>query len=221
MSMNIIRAKYPNCQAFLQSYQSNFPGGGVFIPTRKKHELGSSAVVDVRFPELRSRVLVRGIIAWRRAGKRRTKLRAGVGVEFLAVEKRKKEFLLGVAQGDIVDLTQRRHRRLPVEIRVDWREKTERERQVSTLEDIGEGGAFIRSTRFLPIGSAVILEITAPGGERQIAIEAVVAWTCHTIGEEGMGVEFRCRDIGGTRLLKELVRRIERFEEHMAEPLVV
>jgi type IV pilus assembly protein PilZ len=217
MSMNIVRAKYPDSQAFLRSYQTNFPGGGVFIPTRKKYELGSSVVVDVRFPELRSRVLVRGVIAWRRAGKRRTKLRAGVGVEFLATEQRKREFLLGVARGDIVDLTQRRHRRLPVEIRVDWRQKTERERHLSTVEDIGEGGAFIRTTHFLPIGSAVILEITAPGGERKIAIEGVVAWTCHTPDEEGMGVEFRCRDIGGTRLLKELVRRIERFEAPLVE----
>jgi len=149
--MIILKAKYTDGRGFLRHYQNNFPGGGVFIPTRKKYELGSSVVVDVRFPELRSKVLVRGIIAWRRAGKRRTKLRAGVGVEFLTAENKKRDFLLGVAEGQIVDLTQRRHRRLPVEIRVDWREKSDRSWHIASVEDIGEGGAFIRTTDFLPV----------------------------------------------------------------------
>lgn len=214
--MNILRAKYSDRESFLRSFQASFPGGGLFVPTRRQHELGTPVVVDVRFPELRSKVLVRGVIAWRRSGKRRTKLRGGIGVEFLLAESRKVEFLLAVARNEIVDLTQRRHRRLPVEIRVDWREKSDRYWHISSVEDIGEGGAFIRTTTFQPVGTSVILEITAPGGENKIALEALVSWTRHTPGEEGMGVEFRCRDLGGSRLIKELVRRIERFEEALA-----
>jgi len=210
--MNIVRAKFSDSPSFLRNYQSTFPGGGVFIPTRKKYELGSSVVVDVRFPDLRSRVLVRGVVAWRRAGKRRTKLRAGIGVEFLNADRKKTEFLVGVAHGEIVDLIQRRHRRLPVVISVDWRAKSDRNWHISAVEDIAEGGAFVRTTEFLPVGTSVILEIVAPGGQNKIAIEAMVAWTRHTPGEEGMGVEFRRRDIGGTRLLREVVRRIERVE---------
>lgn len=210
--MNIIKAKYRDGQAFLRAYQENFLHGGIFVPTRKKIELGTSVVADVRFPDLRNTLMIRGIIAWRRAGKRRTKLRAGLGLEFLASESKKRDFLVGVANGQIVDIIQRRHRRLPVEIRVDWRGKSDRSWQISSVEDIGEGGAFIRTTSFQPVGSSVILEITAPGGERKIPIEGVIAWTCHTPDEEGMGVEFRCRDLGGARRLKELVRRIERME---------
>jgi len=210
--MNILRAKYQDGQGFVQAFQSDSLHGGLFIPTRKKLPLGSPVVVDVRFPELRSVVLVRGFLAWRRAGKNRSKLRAGLGVEFLASEANKCEFLLGVAKGDIIDLVQRRHRRLPVDLRVGWRLKADRTWQINQLDDIGEGGAFIRTTQFLPLGSPVILEIVAPGGERKISIEAKVAWTRHTPGEEGIGVEFKCRDGGGTRLLQELVRRIERLE---------
>jgi hypothetical protein len=66
----------------------------------------------------------------------------------------------------------------------------------------------------------VILDLTAPGGERTLSIEARVAWTRHTPGEEGIGVEFRCRDTGGARLLQEIVRRIERLgTEPTAEPV--
>jgi Tfp pilus assembly protein PilZ len=221
MTMNILRAKYSDGRSFLQAYQTESLRGGLFIPTRKKLPLGSAVVVDVRFAELRSVVLVRGFIAWRRAGKNRSKLRAGLGVEFLASETRKCEFLRAVAEGGIIDLAQRRHRRLPVDLKVGWREKSDRTWQMSVLEDIGEGGAFIRTTQFLPIGSSVILEIAAPGGERKIPIEGRVTWTLHTPNEEGIGVEFRCRDSGGARLLQELVRRIERLEEQQSGSMIV
>jgi len=214
--MNILRAKYLDGHGFLQAYQSDSLHGGVFIPTRKKLPLGAPVVVDVRFAELRSVVLMRGFIAWRRAGKNRSKLRAGLGIEFLASELSKREFLLAVAKGSVIDLAQRRHRRLPVELRVGWRLKSDRSWHIDQLDDIGEGGAFIRTTDFLPLGSQVILEIIAPGGERKISIEGRVAWTRHTPNEEGIGVEFRCRDSGGARLLQELVRRIERLEREPA-----
>jgi len=40
-------------------------------------------------------------------------------------------------------------------------------------------------------------------------IEARVAWRRADPGNEGLGIEFRCRDTGGLRRLKELVRRLE------------
>jgi Tfp pilus assembly protein PilZ len=211
--MTILKAKYSDGQALISAFQTDPQHCCLFIPTRKKLPLGTPAIVDVRFPELRSTIMVRGFIAWRRAGKNRSKLRAGLGVELLASESKKIAFLMGVARGEIVDLSQRRHRRLPVEIRAGWRLKSERDWHVSQLDDIGEGGAFVRTTNFLPVGSPLLLEITAPGGERTILIEGRVTWTRHTPGEEGIGVEFRRRDSGGVRLLQEIVRRLERLEE--------
>jgi Tfp pilus assembly protein PilZ len=210
--MNLIKAKYPDGDAFLQAYLKDSLHGGVFVATRRPFPLGSPIVVDIRFGELRSAVLMRGFIAWRRAGNHRSKLRSGLGIEFLASEEQKRSFLVGVARGEIVDLAQRRHRRLPVDVRVGWRLKADRSWHIDELEDIGSGGAFIRTTTFLPVGSPVILEITAPGGLRTISIEGRIAWTRHTPGAEGIGVEFRCRDGGGTRLLQELVRRLERLQ---------
>lgn len=208
--MNIIKAQYIDGKEFLKSYQPDFSHGGLFIPTRARYEVGSQVIIDVRFNELRSTILVRGLIAWRRAGKHRTKLRAGVGVEFLSSEQKKCEFLLGVAEGKILDLMQRRRRRLPIVLDIGWRSKAEREWHTSYLEDIGEGGAFIRSTELLSEGSPVILEVTAPGGQRAIALEGRVAWIQkQPEADQGMGVEFRRRDAGGVRLVRELLRRLE------------
>ena len=54
----------------------------------------------------------------------------------------------------------------------------------------------------------------ATGGEwwhaaAPLSIEGRVAWARQEPGLEGIGVEFRCRDTGGLRRLKELVRRLE------------
>jgi uncharacterized protein (TIGR02266 family) len=212
--MTLIKTRYRSSDAFLEAYQQQFMHGGWFVATRVAHELGSAVVFDPRFPDLRSRVLVRGYIAWRRPARQvvegsvTTRLRAGVGIELSAGERRKRDYLLAVARGDVVDLTQRRHRRLPVSLEISWRLRGERARFSSQLEDIGEGGAFVRTHEFLPVGSTVLLEVTPPGGAAPLSIEARVAWTHHTVGEEGMGVEFRCRDTGGARRLRELVRRI-------------
>lgn len=207
--LKMLNAKYPTVDEFLSSYQSMLLNGGVFIPTRFKHERGSPVLVEVRFPGLKSKVLIQGKVAWRRAGKRSASLRAGVGIEFLPTERRKRDYLLGVAQGTIVDRARRRHRRLPVQLNVDWREKSTNTWYSSLTEDISEGGLFIRSDHLLSPGSSLVMELLAPGGQRKISVEGVVARISNDESERGMGIEFRARDMGGARLLREIVRRIE------------
>jgi Tfp pilus assembly protein PilZ len=211
--MRILRARYRSGDEFLRHYQPSFLHGGIFYPTREqKISLGEAVVVEISFPELRNRVMLRGFVAWRRAGRHRTKLRAGLGVEFLAADRYKRNYLLSVAKGEVVDLAQRRHRRLPVELRVDWRVKEAKGSFSSLLDDIGPGGAFIRTTDFLPPGTEIILDVLPPGSIIPLSVAGRVAWTRHTSGEEGVGVEFKARDAGGIRRLRELVRRLESLE---------
>jgi Tfp pilus assembly protein PilZ len=219
--MIIIRAKYPDAKSFLDSYLANYRYGGAFFPTRRRIPVGYPVIMDVRFPELRSKVLLRGIITWRRSGKRLEKIRAGLGIEFLGSEIRKRDFVLEVARGTRVDQAHRRHRRLPVDISVDWKEKTGRSWNSATLDDFGPGGTFIKTTHCLPVGTPVLLELMAPGGQRKIPIQGDVAWIRNIPGDEGMGIAFRCRDLGGSRLIKELIRRLEDADAHLALPRAV
>ena len=62
----------------------------------------------------------------------------------------------------------------------------------------------------------IVLDVTPPGSLRPLEIAGRVAWTRHTDGEEGIGIEFKTRDAGGTRRLKELVRRLELLEAESA-----
>jgi len=214
--MRILRARYASGEDFLRHYQPSFAGGGLFFPTREALKPGEPIIVEIRFPGLANKQMIRGFVAWRRAGKHRTKLRAGLGIEFHAAEARRRDFLIAVAKGEIVDMVTRRHRRLPVQLTASWRVVFDREKHTSHIEDIGPGGAFLRTTQFFPPGTEIVLDVTPPGALRPLEIAGRVAWTRHSDGEEGIGIEFKTRDAGGTRRLKELVRRLELLEAESA-----
>jgi Tfp pilus assembly protein PilZ len=208
--MRILKARYRNTGEFLAHLQSSFASGGIFYPTREPIPVGENVVVEVRFPELTDRQLLRGFVAWRRPARHRQKIRAGVGIEFLPTEKSKVDFLTQLAKGELErPVAPRRHRRLPVELGVSWRVKEERANFSSKLDDIGAGGAFIRTTESPTPGTPLVLEVLPPGAAVPLSIEGRVAWARQEPGSEGFGVEFRCRDTGGLRRLKELVRRLE------------
>src|SRR5262245_37369424 len=127
--MRILKGRYRSAGEFLAHLQPSFASGGVFYPTREPMPVGENVVVEVRFPELTDRVLVRGFVAWRRPARHRQKIRAGVGIEFLPTEERKVEFLTALARGELVrPVAPRRHRRLPIELGVSWRVKEDRSR---------------------------------------------------------------------------------------------
>ena len=210
--MRILKARFRSGDEFIENYLPALPGGGLFYPTREQIPVGTDLLVEVRFPELANRQMMRAFVAWRRPGRHRTGLRAGLGLELQAQESRRRDFLLAVAHGEVQDMTARRHRRLPVALIAAWRVALDRETHSSHVEDIGPGGAFLRTTEFLPAGTEIVLDITPPGSLRPLAIAGRVAWSRHTTGQEGLGVEFKTRDAGGTRRLKELVRRLELLE---------
>lgn len=213
--MSILIARFASGEEFLERFQDTFANGGLFYPTRKALEVGTSVVLDIRMALLKDAVLIRGHVAWRQRGKRGTPQRAGLGIEFENNETGKRDHLLALARGDRQpEEAQRKHRRLPVAIEIGWRVPSETQRHQSSLDDIGAGGLFIRTDQRPAHGTPLVLELSAPMGGSQ-SIEGRVAWTRNT-GIPGVGVEFRCRDIGGMRRLRELIRRIESSTEAVA-----
>lgn len=213
--MRVLRARYRTGEEFLRHYQPAFSTGGLFFPTRSVLPVGEPVVVEVRFPQLANKTMIRGQVAWCRSGQHRTKLRAGLGIEFQSSEGRRRDFLLAVARGQERQVVVRRHRRLPVTLRAEWRRLQERKIHPGTVEDIGPGGAFVRTEAELEgvaPGVDLLLGVTLPGALQPVELAARVAWVVRE-GQTGFGVEFRCRDAGGQRRLKEVVRRLELMEQ--------
>lgn len=200
--MRIVKAKYRTAEEFSTNVRE---GGVLFVPTREPLPVGETVIVEVRFPGMIDEVLLRGVVAYRQAARHSQKIRAGVGVNLGAAERSKLDFLGALARGELTSpVASRRHRRLPIELGVSWRVKEERDQHQGTIDDIGAGGACLLSTDVPPAGSALVMEVVPPGAVAPLALEGRVAWA----RPSGFGVEFRCRDTGGLRLLKELVRRL-------------
>ena len=208
--MRILKARYRTAEAFLAAYQNSFAGGGLFFPTREHVTVGETVMVEVRFPELGDRVLLRSYVAWRRAARVREGTPAGVGVELDREESPKREFLLAVARGETPRAVTRTHRRLPTTLPARWHVIDGRERHTGVIVDVSAGGALLRTDERCSQGTQIVVELVPPGGAAPLDIEARVVWSRHIDGDHGMGIEFRCRDTGGLRRLKEMVRRLER-----------
>jgi Tfp pilus assembly protein PilZ len=206
--MRILVARFRDRAELGSRLLPSFPYGGLFVPGRDVLPAGALVVVDVRMPTLRDHLLLRGMVAWAQEA-RRGEQKAGLAIEFLVSEARRRAHLESLAAGADEAPAKRRYRRVPAELRVDWRLPSETRRRVCVIDDIGAGGAFLRTADPLDEGTPLVVEITPPGATMPHAIEGRVAWRRQTPGAEGLGIEFRFRDTAGLRRLRELVRRIE------------
>ena len=197
-----------NVSEFHASYQPSGGNGGVFCPTRSKLQVGDLLTVKVRMGRRQPPMTLYGRVAWRRPGRHLLKIRAGIGVEFLPGEQAKCEYLLEMARSGPSVRSRRRHERIPVDLPIGWHPVGSTEGLEGKLRDVGRGGAFVLSTATVPHGSQVVLEIVPPGAQVPMAFIGRVAWTGKTGAENVFGIEWRARDAGGGRRIKELVRRL-------------
>ncbi|MBN2574160.1 MAG: PilZ domain-containing protein [Deltaproteobacteria bacterium] len=197
-----------NVREFHASYQPSGGNGGVFCPTRSKLKPGDPVSVRVRLGRRQPPMMMYGRVAWRRPGRHLLKIRAGIGVEFLPSERLKCDYLLDLANAGTGVRSRRRHERVLVDLPITWRPVGSTEGLPGKLRDIGRGGAFVLSPATVPDESQVVLELVPPGAQVPMAFTGRVAWTGKTGLENVFGIEWRARDAGGGRRIKELVRRL-------------
>jgi Tfp pilus assembly protein PilZ len=203
--MQILKVRYRTNREFLDSYQEELPAGGLFCPTTTPLETGSDVVCELTIPALPNKVLIRGQVRSWRAALPRLRVRAGAVVEFVPEEAEKRNFVLETVRGLREPGARRRHTRLPVEIPVQWRILGTADYTTGGLSEISVGGALLRAGALLPLNTEIIIEVMPPGAVLPIAISGKVAYHAPN---EASGVKFQYRDGGGSRRLRELIRRL-------------
>ena len=202
--MDILKVRFRTNEEFEESYDDELSNGGLFCPTTTALETGQTVIVELSIPALPNKVLIRGVVRSWRPALPRLRVRAGAVVEFDAKEVNKRDFVLETVAGTRNPSTRRRHTRLPVSIPVRYRTTNEANLSESALTEISVGGAMLNDVE-LEIGIDVILEITPPGAVSPIAISGK---TTYHGTHGGTGLKFIYRDGGGSRRLRELVRRL-------------
>lgn len=202
--MRVLKARYRDKQAFLEAYDEQLANGGLFCPTTTPLEEGDEVVVEIHFPQMPNKMMLRGrVVSWRPALPR-LGIRAGAVVAFAEDESEKCSFILGVAAGRHKDATKRRHARIPIERPVRWRRANSTDFDTAALREISIGGAQLVTSEDLTNDEDVVIELTMPGGASPITIATKVTYRTPV----GYGLRFMYRDGGGSRRLREMVRRL-------------
>ena len=202
--MQILTARFRGRDDFMEAYQADRPNGALFVATTTPLDTSEDVIVELVCDGLPNKVLIRGtVVAWRPALPR-LRVRAGATVEFAADEDEKRRFILQTLSGERQP-TRRRHTRIPVAVPVRFRLPGSADQLQGELTEISVGGALLKSTIPKPaMGTEIVLELLPPGGAAPMPITGRVAY--HT--PSATGLKFIYRDGGGSRRIRELIRRI-------------
>jgi Tfp pilus assembly protein PilZ len=204
--VNILRVRCRNLDEFDEYYLPDLPHGGAFCPTTTELAVGTPVVVEMACDGLPNKVLIRGTVtAWRPALPR-MRIRAGATVAFDAEESAKREFMVQTLRGARAPTRRRKHTRIPIGIPAKVRITSELESTAAELREISVSGGLLFGALQPPIGTDVVLEITPPGSEASFDLSGRVVYHA---GVQQTGVRFLYREGGGSRRLRELVRRFK------------
>ncbi|MBI5511993.1 MAG: PilZ domain-containing protein [Deltaproteobacteria bacterium] len=178
--------KLEDQRAFLRCFYHHGSLGGIFVPGRSNLEAGDAVRLEFVFGRENRTVRSRGVVRWKRRQGAHN-LAAGLGIEFLASERRTRDLLLDLASGRDLEVVRPRARRLPVQLTVRYESHSV---MLSDLtDDLSEGGVFILSDEPLPVGTKIVLKLKPPGQWFAVAVRAEVMWRQGT-PRCGFGVKF-------------------------------
>ena len=204
--MNILRVRCRNLEEFEEHYLPEIPHGGVFCPTTTELVPGTAVVVEMACDGLPNKVLIRGTVTNWRPALPRMRIRAGATVAFEADEAAKRDFVVQTLRGERSATRKRKHTRIPIGIPCKIRLTSALEFTDAELREISVSGGLVCGVLQPPVGTDVVLEIAPPGSEASFDLSGRVVYHA---GANQTGVRFLYREGGGSRRLRELVRRFK------------
>ena len=170
------------------------------------HEVGAAVVVELVCKALPNRVMIKATVMEWRPALPRLRVRAGATVSFDPAEAQKVAFVIETLRGLRPPTPKRKHQRLPVALPARIRLGVDPQVITAEVQEISISGALLGGFPQPAIGTDVVLEFTPPGGESPMDLASRVLYHA---GKEGTGVRFLFREGGGSRRLREVVRRIK------------
>jgi uncharacterized protein (TIGR02266 family) len=202
--MRILSAWFQSRDDFLKNYNEQMGGGSFYYATVAELQVDEQVLLEVRFPELPNRMLIRGRVTT-------VDLKhSGVWIEFAPEDQETQEFIVGVARGEITihSTVPRKYQRYPLEMPVDWKAHDSEDVFISSTADLSAGGAFVRTLAPPPVGTPVVV-VLAPTKGAVLTISGRVTWARHDAGAEGMGVRFEEPSSETGRALREALRKMD------------
>jgi hypothetical protein len=109
-------------------------------------------------------------------------------------------------RGSRAPTRRRKHTRIPIGVPVMVREANQLEATAAELREISVSGGLLTGTIQPPVGTDIVMELAPPGSEAPFDLSGRVVYHA---GPNQTGVKFLYREGGGSRRLRELVRRFK------------
>jgi Tfp pilus assembly protein PilZ len=202
--MRLVTLAYATADEFLASYDPR-DGGTISVQTRTDGTIGEKLLVEISFPGLPNRALVRAMV---------TSITFEHGLRFVIDEAdaTTRDFLLAIARGEnVVVGAQRDHVRFPTTLRASWSVAGGDKAATTIVEDLSAGGAFVQAAHPPEVGAEVDLIIAVPTGP-MLETSGHVAWVRHG-KSPGFGVDFDALLGDSGRRLRALLRRASETAE--------
>jgi hypothetical protein len=202
----ILRVRFRSAEEFRSFYNSDHPDGILFCPTTTPLPSDAPVVVEIACKGLPNKVLVRGLVLSWRPALPRLRVRAGAMVRFAPEEAAKRDFVLETLMGARQATLKRKHTRIPVGMAVRMQLGKDSESIDAELREISVSGCLVAAHVEPENGTDVVLDIVPPGGIAPMSISGRVLYHA---GPGLTGIKFMFREGGGSRRLRELVRRFK------------
>jgi Tfp pilus assembly protein PilZ len=211
--MRLLTVAFGSAAEFLACYSARLVPGVLFCPTRARFASGEELMLEVGFPGMSGRTMVRGRGFTASSG-------CGGWVQLDGEDARAGDFLVAQARGQASsDAAERTHQRipaaLPVDCVIDEDDEPSPDHLIGQTQDIGSGGVFIRSASPPSVGTRLQVVLGPTSGGDRLLLEGRVAWIRRRDDDDGgFGVRFDRRARDGQRLRAMLRRARETGRVH-------
>ena len=195
--MRLVTLAFPSAAAFLTSYDD----GVVTVATRTDANIGEAILVEISFPGLPNRALMRAQVDGLLIDEE------GLRVRLSEEDASTRDFMLKIAKGELKMSAHREHKRFPASLAVRYVLDGATDEKRGVVDDLGAGGTFVLTGTPPTAGSKVKLTLEVPD-DKDVHVSGIVAWVKTGPGASaGFGVDFDPPTGDDGRRLRNLLRK--------------
>ncbi len=193
--MRLLTLSFRSAESFLRHYSEPNDTGALFYRTKSEVERGEEVLLEISFPALPNRALVRGVVLGPKDD--------GIWVALHESDASTRDFLLKVARGEveITERSARAHDRFPADVPVSYKELTEgSEMRHARAVDLAASSAFVRAQEPPEPGTKLELVFGPLGDEAEtFTVHGEVTKLRHH-DDPGFAVRFDAKAADGPQL---------------------
>jgi Tfp pilus assembly protein PilZ len=206
--MRILFANYSTPESFLDNLHVGDGDSAVLaVATRAEFEESEPLILEIGYPGLPNRILIRALSARPPAGQD-----DDTEIKWFSLdqgEELQRDFLIAVAAGRASATLQRRHQRFPMRMSAQVKVDGDDIRGEAEVADMAMGGVALKTAEPLPDGARVTLVLEPGDGSGEIEISGQVVWNRQDDDTTEVGIQFEKSGGESMRRLRQMIRGVK------------